>query len=174
MPPWYITPFQHWKILINFLKSYYGFLYWCSLLYLHCFRSFPPPLLQSTLTPLHCALYLLATCTGFATPKNVTQKRTRRPRGLNSPKLCWGTCLVFLLQAQLLLAAPLEGAGSSKAGGCCPLQHQALGTRLWGCSELQKKQILSVEPLTCLFVLSLRIWLVYPKETTNQQHTWTE
>lgn len=27
MPPWYITPFQHWKILINFLKSYYGFFF---------------------------------------------------------------------------------------------------------------------------------------------------
>ena len=115
-----------------------------------------------------------STCTGFATPKNSTQKRTRRPSGLNSPKLCWRACLVFLLQAPVLLAAPLEVTGSSEAGGRHFLPASSTGHKIMGMFRASEKA-----NRFCwaphLLVLSARFWLVYPEETNNQQHcTWTE
>lgn len=125
MPPWYITPFQHWKILINFLKSYYGFLYWCSILYLHCFRSFPPPLPQSILTTLHHVLHSLSTCTpGFAIHQH-TEQDENTPGGLNSPKLHWRDCLASFLQASVLPAALLQGPKAWSLGESITCCHQA-------------------------------------------------
>lgn len=52
---------------------------------------------KALLTLLHHVLLLLPTCTGFAI--QCTQKRMRRPSGLNYPKPHKEDCLVFLLQA---------------------------------------------------------------------------
>lgn len=107
-----------------------------------------------------------------------TQKRhaekDKKTKRVKFAKVLLGNLLGVPFAGSTPACCPTGGGWKLQSWGMLSSAASSTGHKIMGMFRASEK----ANPFcwaTRLFVLSLRIWLVYPKETTNQQHySWRE